>query len=70
MSRFRWVACAADVNQVVSRERHLVIPGAVTTVCGCTASDPKVWRGNLTKPRCKTCARNEQEEELRKGNHD
>lgn len=68
--RYKWVSCAATVHPAVARERHLVIPGAVTTVCGCTASDAKVWRKNETKPPCGTCERKGQEAELMKGNTD
>jgi hypothetical protein len=54
---YRWVACGRDTSWAASTQRHLIIPGHITTVCGHTASVPDVWRGNSTKPPCPTCER-------------
>jgi hypothetical protein len=57
MSAPRWVACSQDADYAASRSRHLAYPGGLTTLCGATASEPAVWRGNTTKPQCRTCLR-------------
>lgn len=36
--------------------RHLVRPGGIDTLCATSATHPDIWRGNTTKPKCKTCA--------------
>lgn len=51
----RWVACSKDASWSASRERHLITPGALTTLCGNSATHPEVWRGNTTKPPCRAC---------------
>jgi hypothetical protein len=51
----RWVSCARDTDWATSQSRHLVRRGQDTSLCGATGSDPTVWRGNTTKPVCKTC---------------
>lgn len=54
----RWVSCSREMSESAARYRHLIEPGALTTVCGHTASHPEVWRGNSTKPLCPACLRN------------
>ena len=51
---YRWVTCARDVHWDVSRWRHVLADGAITTECGATGMG-EVWRGNKTKPKCKQC---------------
>lgn len=51
----RWVACSATEFGHVGETRHIARPGALTTVCGCTATTPDIWRGNTRKPRCAQC---------------
>lgn len=53
----RWVSCSQEASYAASRHRHLAKPGALTTVCGASASHASVWRGNTTKPQCPTCLR-------------
>lgn len=54
-SELKWVACSKEVNETVAPNRHLIYKGSMTTLCGCTASHPEVWRGNTTKPECMQC---------------
>jgi hypothetical protein len=53
----KWVACSKDASWSASQERHLIFPGQLTTLCGCTASIPEVWRGNSLKPNCNECVK-------------
>ncbi len=49
----------------VGEVRHIVRRGGLTTVCGCMASHPDVWRGNRTKPRCASCVAKYRKDEQR-----
>lgn len=53
-SGFHWVSCAEYVSREVSRHRHLIGMGSVSTYCGITARED-VWRTNSSKPECKNC---------------
>lgn len=55
MKKTRWVACSRDASYSASLQRHLLPEGSLTTLCGCTASMPEVWRGNTKKPMCAGC---------------
>lgn len=55
----RWVACAAREFGPVGETRHLAAPGALTTVCGASASHSDIWRGNTRKPKCRECESHE-----------
>lgn len=51
----RWVSCSLEMGTQVAKERHLVVPGHLTTLCGHSASHADIWRGNSAKPECETC---------------
>ena len=57
----RWVSCPPEVSFSGSMTRHLILSGSPTTLCGKTASQPGVWRANLTKPECATCLKRNSE---------
>ena len=59
MPPYRWVACSIREFDSSGLRRHLATPGALTTVCGYSASHPEVWRANTTKPKCPECAKRE-----------
>lgn len=50
-----WAACSEREFGPIGAQRHLVRKGAMTTVCGATATHPDIWRGNSTKPCCSEC---------------
>ncbi|KQP63031.1 hypothetical protein [Nocardioides sp. Leaf285] len=54
----RWVSCSArEFGDHVGSTRHIARPGALTTVCGCTATYPEIWRADSRKPYCPSCVR-------------
>lgn len=61
----RWVSCSAREYGHVGNTRHLVAPGALTTVCGASASHPDIWRADRRKPQCTECARHEKKKATR-----
>lgn len=53
-----WVSCDRYADHTTWRHQHLVEPGQLTTVCGCTASTPEVWERTSTtrrRPKCPRC---------------
>lgn len=58
-SEYRWMSCSKDADWATSQYRHLIIPGRLTTVCGCTASHADVWRTSTTKMNCLECSKSE-----------
>lgn len=53
----RWVACSEREFGPSGSLRHLARPGALSTLCGFSATYPEIWRGNTTKPKCAACER-------------
>lgn len=56
---YRWVSCAQEYGWASSRDRHLIRKGKnqFTTLCGHSANDSTIWRGNSTKTVCADCVR-------------
>lgn len=54
----KWVSCSKELDWSTAQHRHLARnpdkDGYVTTLCGATGS-PGAFRGNSTKPICRTC---------------
>ena len=61
---YRWASVSRDMEWWTARARHAVPKrtaardrdGWYTSLCGSTANDPAIFRGNLTKPVCTLCA--------------
>ena len=53
--QLQWVACPKNASLTASRNRHLIVPGQLTTLCGCTASHADVWKRNRNKSDCTYC---------------
>lgn len=60
-----WASCSITEFGHVGMVRHIIRPGALTTVCGASASHPDVWRRNRAKPRCGECVDRYRKEENR-----
>jgi hypothetical protein len=56
---WRWAACSIREFGHVGEKRHLVAEGSLDTWCGHSATYPEIWRRNGTKPKCETCAKQE-----------
>lgn len=52
----RWVSCSREVEAGTAANRHVLTRNGMDTACGATGVGGSVWRGNLTKPPCLTCA--------------
>lgn len=52
-----WVSCTKKESVTASQAKHLIAPGGVTTLCGCTATTRDVWKANRNKPDCEHCNR-------------
>jgi hypothetical protein len=61
MGEHVWASCSIREFGPVGEQRHLVIKGQLTTVCGHTASHPEIWRRDTRKPKCKVCTKKEKQ---------
>lgn len=61
----RWAACSATEFGHLGERRHIVARGALTTVCGATATHSQIWRANSTKPVCPNCIKRYSKDENR-----
>jgi len=50
-----WVTCTRSLSHAVSRHAHAATLGALTTLCGASASTPDVWHVERRKPKCTEC---------------
>lgn len=57
----RWATVPAALNWSVSRHRHRVRRGAVTSACGTTALPADTWQTNSRKPRCPECVQRQEQ---------
>ena len=55
MPSYRWAACSVREFGPVGEKRHLVREGALTTVCGHSATHSDIWCADKRKPKCATC---------------
>lgn len=53
--KLKWVSASEKEFGDVGKNRHLIVPGSITALCGASVPTADVWQGSTKKTRCKDC---------------